>query len=178
MRVIWNEHNNVRPPMVDSIGNLLWWVIPGALAGMPMPFVHPARRLNGGGALEAHDDELKVLHQAGIRAVVSLLNLASDAPVYETAGFKYLCLPVGDGCAPSLQQVRDCSHFINEQLTSRRPVAIHCEGGIGRTGTMLAAYFIMEGESASEAIRRIRTVEPAAIETPQQIIFLRALVAN
>src|SRR5881394_1725668 len=30
---------------------LLWWVIPGALAGMPMPFIHPERRLNLGGPL-------------------------------------------------------------------------------------------------------------------------------
>src|SRR5439155_4977641 len=28
---------------------LLWWVIPGALAGMPMPFIHPERRMNMGG---------------------------------------------------------------------------------------------------------------------------------
>ncbi len=32
----------------------LWWVIPGVLAGMPMPFVHPERRLNSGGALNAY----------------------------------------------------------------------------------------------------------------------------
>ena len=48
--------------------NLLWWVIPGALAGMPMPYIHPDRRMNGGGALEAHVDDLPELYLAGIRA--------------------------------------------------------------------------------------------------------------
>jgi hypothetical protein len=29
----------------------LWWLIPDVLAGMPMPYIHPERRLNRGGAL-------------------------------------------------------------------------------------------------------------------------------
>ena len=80
--------------------NLLWWVIPGALAGMPMPFVHLDRRMNLGGDLNAHEDDLPLLYSAGVRAVVSLLNIPSDASVYESAGFAFLCLPVPDGGAP------------------------------------------------------------------------------
>ena len=34
--------------LYSASSNLLWWVIPGALAGMPMPYVHPERRLNMG----------------------------------------------------------------------------------------------------------------------------------
>jgi protein-tyrosine phosphatase len=40
---------------------------------------------------------------------------------------------------------------------------------------MLAAYLITQGEPANDAIRRVRSVEPAAIETPQQILVLREL---
>jgi hypothetical protein len=61
--------------------NLLWWVIPGVLAGMPISFVHPDRRMNQGSALNAYDDELSMLYTAGVRAVVCLLNMPSDAPV-------------------------------------------------------------------------------------------------
>jgi len=55
--------------------NLRWWMIPGILAGMPMPFIHIDRRMAAGGKLTAFDDDLLALHTAGIRAVVSLLNL-------------------------------------------------------------------------------------------------------
>ncbi len=61
---------------------LLWWLIPRVLAGMPMPFIHPERRMAGGGPLYAFEDELLALHAAGVRAVVSLLNIPSDAPVF------------------------------------------------------------------------------------------------
>lgn len=153
-------------------GNFLWWVIPGTLAGMPMPFIHPERRMAGGGALDKFRDELPVLHAAGIRAVVSLLNLPGDAPVYESAGFSFVCLPVLDGGVPTPEQAREFIRFVNEQLVADRPVAVHCEAGLGRTGTLLAAYLISRGESASAAIERVRAAERAAVETVGQIQFL------
>jgi atypical dual specificity phosphatase len=159
-------------------GNLLWWVIPGVLAGMPMPFIHHERRLNHGGPLDAYDDELPVLYAAGIRAVVSLLNIPSDASVYESAGFAFLCLPIPDGGAPTFEQVAQCVRFINGQRAAQRAVAVHCHAGLGRTGTMLAAYFIAMGDDAFTAIRRIRAVESVAIETPRQIQFLEQLARN
>ena len=152
--------------------SLLWWVIPCALAGMPMPFIHPQRRMNMGGSLAAYKDELPALHASGVRAVVSLLNIPSDAVVYETAGFAFTCLPIPDGGAPTIEQAQDFISFVDRQLSEHRPVAVHCEAGLGRTGTMLAAYLISQGESAASAIGRVRSAENAAIETPRQIQFL------
>jgi atypical dual specificity phosphatase len=155
----------------------LWWVIPGVLAGMPMPFVHTERRLNQGGRLNAYDDELPSLHAAGIRAVVSLLNLPSDAAVYESAGLAFLCLPIPDGGAPTIQQAEEFVHFVSQQRAAQNPVAVHCEAGLGRTGTMLAMYLISQGDSASAAIRRVREVEKVAVETTRQIQFLEEFAA-
>ena len=153
--------------------NLLWWLIPGTLAGMPMPFIHPDRRLAGGGALGDFADEMPVLHAAGVRAVVSLLNIPGDAFVFESAGFVFLCLPVPDGGAPTPEQTAEFISFVKAQLAAKRAVAVHCEAGLGRTGTMLAAYLISMGDDAIEAIAKVRTVESGAIETPRQIQFLQ-----
>jgi hypothetical protein len=152
--------------------NLLWWVIPGVLAGMPMPFIHPERRMAGGGELAAFDDELPALYSLGIRTVVSLLNIPSDASVYESAGFVFLCLPIPDGGAPTMAQAEEFIRFVSEQRLANRPVAVHCEAGLGRTGTMLATYLIALGASAGAAIQQVRAAEKVAVETPRQIQFL------
>ena len=58
----------IKPGKAD----LLWWVIPGVLAGMAIPFVHPERRLNLGGALNAYEDELPESYSAGISMIRSV----------------------------------------------------------------------------------------------------------
>lgn len=145
---------------------------------MPMPFVHIDRRLAGGGALAAFNDELPALYSAGVRAVVSLLNIPGDAPVYESAGFAFLCVPLPDGGAPTFEQAEEFVRFVWEQRAAQRPVAVHCEAGLGRTGTMLAAYLVAHGESAQSAIQRVRAVEKVAVETARQIQFLEHYAAR
>jgi hypothetical protein len=158
--------------------SLLWWVIPGVLAGMPMPFIHWERRMNHGAALAAYDDDLPILHSAGIRAVVCLLNIPTDEPVYKAAGFDFLCLPVPDGSAPTMDQRHQFVEFVSLQRQAPKAVAVHCEAGLGRTGTMIAAYLISQGDSALQAIGRVRSVEPVAVETREQIFFLEQYVCS
>ncbi|HUS35519.1 MAG TPA: protein-tyrosine phosphatase family protein [Verrucomicrobiae bacterium] len=156
----------------------VWWLIPSVLGGMPMPFIHPERRLAGGGLLHSFPDELPALDKAGVRAVVSLLNIPADRAVFESAGFQFLCLPVPDGRPPTVDQVKEFIRFVHNQRNAHQPTVVHCEAGIGRTGTLLATYLIAEGHSAQAAIQRVRLIESAAIETTSQIAFLHQLAAD
>jgi atypical dual specificity phosphatase len=150
----------------------LWWAIEGVLAGMGMPYVALERRMNHGGPLEAYEDDLPLLCQEGIRAAVCLLNIPSDAAVFQSAGFEFRCWPIGDGQPPDFAQARAFVDFVTECRGRKVPVAVFCEAGLGRTGTMIAAYLIQEGNSAAQAIALARTKEPSAVETRSQILFL------
>lgn len=143
-----------------------------------MPYIQPERRMNRSGPLNAYPDELPGLYSAGIRAVVSLLNNPSDAAVYESAGFSFLCLPIPDGNPPTMEQATKFMQFMIAERSAQRPVAVHCEAGIGRTGTMIASYLITLGDDVKTAIARVRAVEPRAIETRRQIEFLEYFASH
>ncbi len=131
--------------------------------------------MSGGGGLNEFADELPELARAGIGAVVSLLNIPSDAKLYADAGFEFICLPIADGQPPSLPQVSEFVAFVDEICKRSKGVAVHCEAGCGRTGTMLCAYFIAKGGTPERAIQLVRAVEPSAVETNAQIRFLEHL---
>lgn len=53
-------------------------------------------------------------------------------------------------------------------------VEVACRGGVGRTGTALAALAVLDGLSADEAVRLVRAdYHPRAVETPWQRRWLR-----
>jgi protein-tyrosine phosphatase len=55
-------------------------------------------------------------------------------------------------------------------------VEVACHGGVGRTGTALAALAILDGLAADEAVRWVRTVyRHDAVETPWQQHWLRVV---
>ena len=51
---------------------------------------------------------------------------------------------------------------------------MHCGGGLGRTGTLLACYYVRRGLSPEEAIAWVRAGRPGAVETPEQVATVAA----
>jgi hypothetical protein len=53
-------------------------------------------------------------------------------------------------------------------------VEVACRGGVGRTGTALAALAVLDGLSPADAVHWVRaTYHPRAVETPWQRWWLR-----
>ena len=51
-------------------------------------------------------------------------------------------------------------------------LAVHCLAGLGRTGTVLAAWLIREGLSAEEALRRLRLIDHQYVQSQAQEMLL------
>jgi len=134
------------------------FVVPQMLAGMARPGVS--------GSLE---EDLTFLKAEGIGAVLSLTEIPLETPDLDESGLAYLHVPVDDFTAPSIEQIEVCMKFIHQMVhEEKRPVVAHCGAGCGRTGTILACYFVKTGKTADEAIEITRSIRPCSIETDGQ----------
>ena len=51
-------------------------------------------------------------------------------------------------------------------------LAVHCLAGLGRTGTVLAAWLVREGLTAEEALRRVRLIDAQYVQSETQEALL------
>ena len=76
-------------------------------------------------------------------------------PGFNGLGFNYLHLPIADGHPPTEQQAEQFLAFVTNE--ANQPVHIHCRGGIGRAGVMIALYrYAVQGWSLDLAIQESR----------------------
>lgn len=146
----------------ESIGENLWWVIPGKLAGVRKPTAA----------------ELRELQASGIGAIVSVMHDKSNLELYERENIPYLWLPIQIASSPSRSQVEELIAFVNRYHRQGVGTAVHCTGGLHRTGTMLAAYLILNGSSSEDALQTIETANSQALLELAQQVFLRSLAAG
>ena len=64
-------------------------------------------------------------------------------------------------------------HEVSFSVAQGEVLAVHCLAGRGRTGTVLAAWWIREGLTAQEALRRVRLLDAHYVQSAEQEAFLQ-----
>lgn len=129
------------------------WVEPGVLAASGIP-------------LGVKD--LQSLREQGIRAIVTLTEHPLTAQeeitpqVLDKMGLICLHAPVVDQYPPDEATVWKAAQFVDRMKAQNKPVLFHCHAGIGRTGTILHAYYLAEGLSLDEAKVKVKAAKPAS----------------
>jgi ADP-ribosyl-[dinitrogen reductase] hydrolase len=89
-------------------------------------------------------------------------------------------LPIVDVSIPDERFEREwelAGQELRSILRRRLDVLVHCRGGLGRAGTIAARLLIELGMEPTKAIERVRALRPGAIETNDQVRFVKGIGA-
>ena len=170
-----------------------YWVIPGLFLAGEYP-----------GAKDRAEamQKQKFLFDAGIRKIINLME--SDETdhsgkffdpyenylntIAEKHSSKISCVrfPVKDLDIPDSERMRQILDTIDQSIDQRKPVYVHCWGGIGRTGTVIGCFLIRHGLATAgnvlDVIARLRKNDPknyrTSPETPAQVEFVKTWAKN
>ena len=140
------------------------WLIKGRVAGVPLP-----------GIVRDVDFDLGALRAAGVTRLVSLTETPFPEQLARGYGIACHACPIPDMHAPSHEQMLRLCQDMDRFVEKDEVVAAHCKAGLGRTGTVLAAYRLWRARpvaSAVEAIEYVRRLEPGMIQSQLQVDFL------
>ncbi len=146
----------------DAFGprNFLW-LKKGILAGTPQP-----------GLVNDLSYDLRLLNKVGVTILINLRKNKPDPSPMRQYEIKSLWFPITDMAAPGYDETIKWCQQVSEYLRCGEVIAYHCKAGLGRTGTMLACQLITEGQSALEALEKVRQIEPRWVQSEIQVNFL------
>lgn len=140
------------------------WLLPGQLAGTPWP-----------GIVRDQEDDLRDLQNVGVTRLVNLTEDRLEPQTLARYGIVGEWLPILDMKAPTATQAAELCAKIDGWLRDSQVVALHCRAGLGRTGTLLAAYWLWRSRGeliATDAIEKVRQLNQQMIQSRDQVHFL------
>jgi len=107
------------------------WHLDGKIAGS----ARPGRYGNLGA-------DLSFLREQGIRHILNLTEQALEVPDSHLAHFQFHHVPLLDGHAPSDEDMEAIRAKVREAFARKEAILIHCQGGVGRTATVIGALLM------------------------------------
>jgi atypical dual specificity phosphatase len=149
-------------PSPPELPTYFFWQVEGKLAGMGKP-----------GLLNPVDDDLMAIATHGISYLITLTETPVSTALLRSYGITGRHFPIRDMGVPAVGPTARLCRDIERAIDQGESVAVHCHAGLGRTGTILAAYLVWKGTPPDQAIVDVRNVIRGSIQTTSQENFIK-----
>ena len=153
-----------RRPIGRPQASSFQWLLPKLLGGMARP-----------GLVYDEAQDLDALRALGVRRLVSLEPAPYSSARLAEVGICGAHLPIADMQAPPVEAAYAMIADTETWLARGAPTVYHCKGGLGRTGTLLAAHLIVRGMAPLHALEELRSIHPRYVQSIAQELFLDQL---
>jgi ADP-ribosyl-[dinitrogen reductase] hydrolase len=171
------------PLVVDTVGVQH---LPGVAGRIGMSIAPGKKDLNG--YTGAHDRDLTadldaLYAQFPATVFVSLMEdfeyrkfgIATLFPEVRQRGSQLLHYPLVDVSVPTNKpSYRVLIEQLHTQIHAGEHILVHCKGGLGRTGLVVASLLVRLGHKSTEAVRITRETRPGTIQTAAQERWVHA----
>eukprot|EP01038_Epipyxis_sp_PR26KG_P004429 gene4429-6264_t len=137
-----------------------------------------------GCAYPSNKSQLIALSCSGVRHIITVHESAFSRELVETAALQNIKLHhfyLLDRTPPTIEQLQEMIIIIQDAVESNEGIAIHCQGGVGRTNTVIIGYLMKISSdsqlSASDAINIITSVRKIIL-SQSQLSFLKEWWVN
>jgi protein-tyrosine phosphatase len=142
-----------------------------------------------GTKLASLEESVKQLKQNGATMLITLMfdeemasnDVLSLPKLCHQHQVSWLQLPIVDDEAPSElfeSQWEKYKPTILNELNNKGVVAIHCKGGTGRTGTVIALLLLALGWPVDKIVKDVQRVKPKALRIKKQLDYLNNQLEN
>lgn len=109
-----------------------------------------------------------ILRKNNIEVILNLCAECGNLHEKErAAGFIVYWLPIPDALVPDLDDLDEAVEWLAAQIDAGRKALIHCRFGVGRSGTLIAAYLLKKGDSFEEVLEKMKQMPAAPVNRDQ-----------
>jgi cell division cycle 14 len=139
------------------------WVLPGSIIAFSSPSICPAEGLDP-------RYYIQYFQSKRVTAIIRLNERLYEDKYFIANGIRVYPMEIPDCTAPQENRILEFIKILENEIELRKGVvAVHCRAGLGRTGTMIAAYLMFKHNiDAGEAIAWTRLCRPGCVMGPQQ----------
>lgn len=140
---------NLEPKMPNNFS----WVVDGQICAMGFP---------------GQAKNILYLVKNNVRYLISL-TAEREPPVDGFPDLTLINIKVVDFTPPSIEQIEQCLSIFEKAGQEGKAVGIHCNMGKGRTGTVLACYFVkFHNMDPIRAIQQVKRLRRWSVQTLEQ----------